>query len=177
VAENVQSKVRVSLAALTLSILVSAAANAAEPQVCFTPGEDCDGMLINQIGRAKSEILVQAMLFTNMKIAKALVVAEERGVKVRAIFSRRTGKAAAYLHERGVDIVQDTDVKTQHNKVMILDRSIVATGSYNYTNAAENKNAENIVFLDTPGVAKRFVDNWIKRANASHPYKPDEASR
>lgn len=32
-----------------------------------------------------------------------------------------------------------------HNKIMIIDQAIVITGSFNFTKAAEEKNAENLL--------------------------------
>ena len=52
-----------------------------------------------------------------------------------------------------------------HNKVIIVDadrpKAAVITGSYNYTRAANARNAENVVIISgSPGLARRFVDNF-----------------
>ena len=52
-------------------------------KVFFSPKGGCTEAIIKEIDRAKTEILVQAYLFTSAPIAKALVNAHKRGVKVQ----------------------------------------------------------------------------------------------
>lgn len=47
-----------------------------------------------------------------------------------------------------------------HNKVMIIDDRIVITGSFNFTKAAEEKNAENLLIIDSPALAAKYVANF-----------------
>ena len=41
-----------------------------------------------------------------------------------------------------------------HDKIMIIDRQTVITGSFNFTKAAEEKNAENLLIIQSPELAK-----------------------
>ena len=50
---------------------------------------------------------------------------------------------------------------------MIIDERIVITGSFNFTKAAQNKNAENVLIISDDTLAKKYKDNWINRMNAS----------
>jgi phosphatidylserine/phosphatidylglycerophosphate/cardiolipin synthase-like enzyme len=43
---------------------------------------------------------------------------------------------------------------------MIVDRTIVITGSYNFTKAAEEKNAENLLIITSADMAKLYLENW-----------------
>ncbi len=63
-------------------------------QVCFSPYGQCTAAIIEQIDNAKSEILVQAYSFTSAPIAKALINANKRGVKVIAILDRSNEKSS-----------------------------------------------------------------------------------
>ena len=126
-------------------------------QACFTPGEDCSTLLINQINAAQKSIDVQAYSFTSYKIAKALVKAAQRGVEVKIILDKTQFdglhfSVAAYLQQAGITLYNDNQVAIAHNKVMIIDDAIVETGSFNFTYAAQNKNAENI---STAGSGRR----------------------
>ena len=48
-----------------------------------------------------------------------------------------------------------------HNKFMVIDSATVQTGSFNYTNSAEHKNAENVLVLrDNPEIASRYLKEW-----------------
>ena len=52
-------------------------------KVYFSPKGGCTEAIISEINQAKTEILVQAYSFTSAPIAKALVNAHKRGVKVQ----------------------------------------------------------------------------------------------
>ena len=48
-----------------------------------------------------------------------------------------------------------------HNKIMIIDNRVVITGSFNFTMAAENKNAENLLILDDlPDLTRAYRENF-----------------
>ncbi|MFA6224157.1 MAG: phospholipase D-like domain-containing protein [Desulfomonilaceae bacterium] len=61
--------------------------------VYFSPNGGCTDAIVKEIGNAKSEILVQAYSFTSTPIAKSLLEAHKRGVKVEAILDKSQRKA------------------------------------------------------------------------------------
>ena len=50
---------------------------------------------------------------------------------------------------------------------MILDGAVVITGSFNFTAAAQNRNAENLLVISDPAVAAQYRDNWRRRQAVS----------
>ena len=54
---------------------------------------------------------------------------------------------------------------------MVIDREIVITGSFNFTKAAEEKNAENLLVLKNKDLAKLYLDNWEKHREHSTIYE------
>jgi len=117
-------------------------------EVYFSPNGGVTQAIINEIAGAKLEILVQAYSFTSTPIAKALVDAHKRGVKVEAILDKSQRKdsytEATFLANMGVPTFIDSIHTIAHNKVMIIDKETVITGSFNFTKAAEEKNAERV---------------------------------
>lgn len=149
------------------------------PQVtvdtCFRPGpQRCVEQIGGAIGRARSTILIQAYGFTSVPIAKAVLEAQERGVQIRAVLdsSNRTDKysAASFLAHAGIPVRIDNPPGIAHNKVIVIDGELVVTGSYNFTSAAEGRNAENVVFLRGPCTARLFTENFEARWRRSTPY-------
>jgi phosphatidylserine/phosphatidylglycerophosphate/cardiolipin synthase-like enzyme len=114
--------------------------------------------------RPTLEILVQAYSFTSAPIAKALVDAHKRGVSVEAILdkSQRTAKytGATFLANNRIPVYIDAAHAIAHNKVMIIDKQTVVTGSFNFTKAAEEKNAENLLVIRSKELAGYYLDNW-----------------
>ena len=133
-------------------------------QVYFSPNGGCTDAIIKQIDNAKSEILVQAYSFTSTTIAKALLEAHKRGVMVEAILdkSQKSQKysGATFLANSRIPTFIDSAHAIAHNKIMIIDGKIVITGSFNFTKAAESKNAENLLIIQSPELAKLYIENW-----------------
>ena len=54
---------------------------------------------------------------------------------------------------------------------MIIDGETVITGSFNFTAAAQNHNAENLLVLDDPALAAQYKVNWEWRRAVSERYR------
>lgn len=137
--------------------------------VCFTPGDDCAGMIASEINRAQRQILVQAYSFTNRRIGDALVQAKRRGVDVQVIVDRselagRGDTQAAYLAANVIEVTVDGPPDgIAHNKVIVIDQGEVITGSFNFTEAAQRRNAENALIIGSPVLASAYAENWRRR--------------
>lgn len=147
-------------------------------ELAFTPEDAADRMVISAINRARREILVQAFSFTHRDIAKALIKAKKRGVDVQLIAdAEQTDKTLpnviADIEASGIPTYLDFQHQSAHNKIMVIDAgtadSAVVTGSFNFTYAAQFKNAENlVVFHGNPEVAAAYLQNWKRHlAHAS----------
>jgi len=53
---------------------------------------------------------------------------------------------------------------------MIIDGETVITGSFNFTKASEEKNAENLLIIRDKALARRYLENWQQHAAHSEPY-------
>ena len=144
-------------------------------KVCFSPRGGCTEAIVDQINAAKSEILVQAYSFTSAPIAKALTNAFKRGVKVEAILDKSQRKekytSATFISNAGIPTFIDDKHAIAHNKIMIIDKETVITGSFNFTKAAEEKNAENVLIIKSKELAKEYMDNWYKHREHSEKYE------
>ena len=140
-------------------------------EVYFSPNDGATEAIVREIDRARSEILVQAYSFTSAPIAKALLKAHRRGVKVQAILdkSQKTQKysSASFLTNSGIPTYIDARHAIAHNKIIIIDRAVVITGSFNFTKAAEEKNAENLLIIRSKELAKPYLENWQRHREHS----------
>lgn len=136
--------------------------------LCFSPNGGCARMIISAIDNAQSEILVMAYSFTNQKIADALLRAKKRGVDVRVIQDRgeamKHWSKAPYLVRANIPVYLDTEAGIYHDKVLVADRTLVETGSYNFSYAASRKNAENAMLIRSNKLADYYVQNWLQHA-------------
>ena len=137
----------------------------------FSPRGGCTEAVVDEIERAATSIQVQAYSFTSAPIAKALVEAHQRGVQVGVILdeSQETEKYSSgdFLLHAGIPTLVDGRHAIAHNKVMILDGNTVITGSFNFTKAAEEKNAENLLIIRSKELAKPYLENWQRHREHS----------
>jgi phosphatidylserine/phosphatidylglycerophosphate/cardiolipin synthase-like enzyme len=118
--------------------------------------------------------LAQAYSFTSAPIAKALLDAHKRGVQVQVILdkSQRSDKysSADFLANQGVPVMIDANHAIAHNKIIVIDGELVITGSFNFTKAVQQKNAENLIITRDPSVAMQYTQNWDTHRQHSQPY-------
>lgn len=144
-------------------------------QVYFSPKGGATNAIVRELDGAKSEILVQAYSFTSAPISKALLDAAHRGVKVLAVLDKSNVRdkytAADALAKRGIPVVIDDKHQIAHNKIIIIDRQTVITGSFNFSKAAEEGNAENLLILKNKELATIYMGNFSEHRQHSIEYR------
>ncbi len=126
--------------------------------------------------KAKGSIRVLAYSFTSAPIAQALLDAHKKGVDVKVVVdeSQKSEKytSATFLANSGIPVRIDSKHAITHNTVIIVDGVTVETGSFNYTKAAEEKNAENVlVNWNNPKLAEVYAKEWQKHWEHSEAVK------
>jgi phosphatidylserine/phosphatidylglycerophosphate/cardiolipin synthase-like enzyme len=143
-------------------------------EVYFSPKGGCTDAIVKELDKAKSTILVQAYSFTSYRIVKGLLDAHKRGVKVEIILdkSQRTDQysSATFLYNQGIPVRIDAVHAIAHNKIMIIDGETVITGSFNFTKAAEENNAENLLVIRDKKLAEQYMKNWQDHERHSEVY-------
>jgi phosphatidylserine/phosphatidylglycerophosphate/cardiolipin synthase-like enzyme len=71
---------------------------------------------------------------------------------------------------QGVSTMIDANHAISHNKVMVIDGELVLTGSFNFTKAAQEKNAENLLIIRDQALAAQYATNWDAHRQHSQPY-------
>ena len=95
-------------------------------EVYFSPKGECTDAVIRELNRAKDTILVQAYSFTSAPIAKALLNAHKRGVKVEVILdkSQRTDQysSATFFYNSGIPVKIDSQhAQETYNVLWVVD--------------------------------------------------------
>lgn len=170
---------------LAISFLVLAmvcgVAAADNIRVYFSPDGGCTEAVVSALDNARTTVYVQAYSFTSVPIAKALVNAHKRGVKVQVILDRsnETEKysSATFLKNYSVPTWIDAAHAIAHNKVMVIDGQTVLTGSFNFTKAAEESNAENLLVISDAALAAKYQANWERHLKHAARYKGKTAPK
>jgi phosphatidylserine/phosphatidylglycerophosphate/cardiolipin synthase-like enzyme len=127
---------------------------------------------VREVGRAKDRVRVQAYSFTSAPVAKALVNAKRRSVDVIVILDS-SQQSDRYSSATLTEACRCTYAEhaIAHNKVILIDVDTVITGSFNFSKAAEERNAENLLILSgRPDVAGEYQENFEKHLGYSKPY-------
>lgn len=118
-------------------------------QYAFTQADQHpEKMLVDVITSAKSNLDIAIYSLTQKDIVAAILDAKKRGVAVRVITDQTEAKtksqaeALKKLKAAGIPIKQNKHSGLMHLKVTIADKSVLTTGSFNYTAAASTTNDE-----------------------------------
>ena len=146
-----------------------------EPKVCFSPKGGCEQTIVDTIDQAKHTILIQAASLSLYAVLEALIEAEKRGVSVEVILDKRQlvslGAGLGFIVKAGAVVYLDGEHPIAHNSVMIMDGGTVITGSYNFTNKAEDTDAENLLILQDKTVAAKYTANWNQHKTHSEKFE------
>jgi len=148
-------------------------------RACFTPGQACLPMIIREIDLAKKSIQMQAYSLTSKPIAEALTRAKMRGVNI-TVLADKSQKHERYtqinnLKKAGLLVYIDEKPAIAHNKIIIIDEETIVGGSYNFSNSAEKRNAENVTIIKNREFAALYAANFKKRLAASTIYTSSAA--
>jgi phosphatidylserine/phosphatidylglycerophosphate/cardiolipin synthase-like enzyme len=133
-------------------------------QVYFSPGGGATNAIVREIGAARKEVLVQAYVLSSQLIVEALMNAHKRGVAVSLIIDKsERGEGltpGTILANAGVPVFVDDKHILAHSNIIVIDKQTVITGSFSFTKAAEESNAEDLVVVKSEEVAREYRNNW-----------------
>lgn len=144
-------------------------------QAFFSPDDNVQEILVQLINQEKKSIKIAIFSFTDGKIAKALIDAVERGIQVEIIVDvsglRDKFSKIEMLKAHGVKVtVYDPKNNTVYNNIMhhkfvifennIGGKSLLWTGSYNFTKSATINNQENVLVLDEIHLVQKYAHQF-----------------
>lgn len=143
---------------LTSSVLATDKAEVTDITECpvsydvgFSPRGNALDLILAELASAKESIYLAAYSFTSQPVVDALIAAHERGVAVSVVVNKGSingnGAKARYLKQNNVPIKMNTKYSIMHNKFFLVDNKSLKTGSFNYSAAAHQRNAENILII------------------------------
>ncbi|MBM3273717.1 MAG: DUF4332 domain-containing protein, partial [Candidatus Sericytochromatia bacterium] len=130
---------------------------------------------ISELVRNAKSVKFLAFSFTDDQLGRAMRQVKANGGSVEGVVERvgATSKYGQYqpLKDAGADVYLDGNQSFMHHKVIILDEDsdnpIVITGSYNFSNGADDKNDENaLVISGDKALTQKYVEEF-KRVKAA----------
>jgi phosphatidylserine/phosphatidylglycerophosphate/cardiolipin synthase-like enzyme len=136
----------------------------------FAPDHNPELIIVN--GILKTHQAVHLAIFTfagSTTIDDALLRIREQGVPILGVLDRTQAahdysphpkllEAGAALRRHRVPVVPGFSRRGRlHHKSMVLERRVVITGSFNYTDDANRFNDENVFFIHSADIAEYFI--------------------
>jgi phosphatidylserine/phosphatidylglycerophosphate/cardiolipin synthase-like enzyme len=138
-------------------------------QVLFSAEDKAVGNLIALVNDAKSSIRFLAFSFTDYPLAQAMIDRAKAGVDLKGVYetfgSNSIGSELKTFLCAGMSVRQDGNGSFLHHKLIIIDNTIVATGSLNYSSSADDENDENVMIIDNPEIAALYLQEFDKLWN------------
>ncbi|MEZ4540790.1 MAG: phospholipase D-like domain-containing protein [Chloroflexota bacterium] len=139
----------------------------------FAPEDDPMAALVQLTSLAERSIRFMAFSFTHDELGATMRERAAAGVDVRGIFET-FGSETIYsemtpLFCAGVGVRQDGNAGMLHHKVVIIDDTVVVTGSLNFSDNAADSNDENFLILADAGIAKLYLEEFERRWAEARP--------
>jgi phosphatidylserine/phosphatidylglycerophosphate/cardiolipin synthase-like enzyme len=135
--------------------------------VYFSPEDDVVAQLVSLVEDAERSVRFMAFSFTHDALGDALLARADRGVNVRGIFETRGSETEyselASLYCAGLPVRQDGNPNAFHHKVIVIDGEIVVTGSFNFSESADQSNDENVLVIHNRDVADYYLREFDRR--------------
>jgi phosphatidylserine/phosphatidylglycerophosphate/cardiolipin synthase-like enzyme len=141
-------------------------------QVLFSAEDHVVSNLIALVNDAKVSVRFLAFSFTDYPLAQAMIDRAKVGVDIKGVYetfgSTSTGSELKTFWCAGVPVRQDGNGSFLHDKIIVIDNSIVVTGSLNYSSNADESNEENVVIVDNAEIAALYLREFDKLWNQAH---------
>lgn len=166
--------------ALILTLSSGYAAGPFHPSVeaYFSPSGGCTEAIVREIRKAKIGIMMQAYCLTSRAIVEEIIAAHHRGVDVNVVLDKvncgKNGAMARALVKDGILVMVDRSVSIMHSKVIMIDGTTLITGSFNFTESAERRNAENLLILKgDENLIKTYFNAFMNEEDRSVKFEPE----
>lgn len=136
-----------------------------EIKTFFSPKGGTQQAIIKELKNAKESIKFMAFSFTEKNIGQVLIDKKKQGLEVEGVFdSCLIDKYSNYglFKQNNILSLKDGNQALLHHKTMIIDDEVVITGSYNFSNSAENSNNEDTIIVKSKSFAQLYVKEYNK---------------
>jgi len=131
----------------------------------FSPDDNIAARLLDVLSLAQESIFFLAYSFTSDDLGDLMRQKFEQGVTVQGVMEdaqieSNQGTEFDLFRQLDLDVRRDGNDGQMHHKLMIIDRSIVITGSYNFTASAEDRNDENLLIVYSAEIANLYLQEF-----------------
>jgi phosphatidylserine/phosphatidylglycerophosphate/cardiolipin synthase-like enzyme len=130
----------------------------------FSPGDACRHAIGRWLGLAGQQVDICVFTITDNLVTEEVLAAHRRRVKVRIITDNDKafdkGSDIERFERVGIPLRVDKTEYHMHHKFVVVDRTTLLTGSYNWTRGAAEQNEENLIVTSDVRLVRPFVDEF-----------------
>jgi phospholipase D len=138
-------------------------------EIFFSPGGGAREAVISSIQSATGSIYVAMFYMSSAEIVQALCEAKKRGVEVVSVFDDSQRRSFRYLQFgitmrlHGIPVRYGFPERGKmHSKFAVIDGKSVLSGSYNWTESAENLNTEDMTIMHSKETAAVYEEQFAR---------------
>ena len=154
---------------ITALAIVAAVSLAQAQEVHFAPEEDLARIDAGLIAQATSSIDFASYALTDGVVLNALNEAQSRGVVIRIVLDPREHHDFTKLGELSDNVRIKRGGPFMHLKAYAIDRSILRTGSANFSASGETQQDNDLVVIRDAGAAAKFEVHFQSMWNVAQP--------
>jgi phosphatidylserine/phosphatidylglycerophosphate/cardiolipin synthase-like enzyme len=133
--------------------------------IYFSPDDGVLSALVPLLESAQESIFFLAYSFTSNQLGDIVREKATAGLTVAGVMDEEQvmsnqGTEFDPFRQADLDVRIDGNAGLMHHKVFIIDQKIVAFGSYNFSQSAEERNDENLIIVYNPVIAQQFVQEF-----------------
>jgi phosphatidylserine/phosphatidylglycerophosphate/cardiolipin synthase-like enzyme len=137
----------------------------------FSPVDEVMQKLVQYVKGSRKSIRYMIFTYTHPDLSAAMIAQAKAGVDVRGVIENRGASQGALvpLFCAKLPVKVDGNKYTMHHKVMVIDDSIVVTGSFNFTDSADTANDDNLLVIHSPAVAALYLQEFERVDSIAQP--------
>ncbi len=123
-----------------------------------------DDTLAASLATAQRSLDIAIYEFDRPSVAEAVVAAHQRGVAVRLVTDTDTveEEGIGIVERAGIPVVEDDRSAIMHDKFIVMDGSVVWTGSMNYTTNDIYRNDNNLLRITSTRLAANYAAEFAE---------------
>ncbi len=139
----------------------------------FSPDDGVLNALATLLTGAEESIYFLAFSFTSNDLGEIVRQKAEAGLTISGVMDDeqiRSNQGTEFdpFRQAGLDVLIDGIDGQMHHKVFVVDEKIVVLGSYNFSQAAEERNDENLLIVYNEKIAEQFVQEFQRVYAQAH---------
>ena len=133
----------------------------------FSPDDGVQRALVQLLNGAEESIYFLAYSFTSNQLGDIVREKAQAGLTVEGVMDAEqvvSNQGTEYdpFKQAGLMVRQDGNEGLMHHKVFVIDEKIVAFGSYNFSQSAEERNDENLIIVYSEPIAQQFIQEFMR---------------